>query len=124
MNSKNADNIRTEKRDCQKNWLDLLSFSSFNNIQCTDYLPNFQTSLVLLVQISILLSYEGFPHSSVGKEAAYNAGDLSLIPELGRSSGEENGNRLQYSHLENPMDRGAWKATVHGIAKSWTQLSN
>ena len=55
---------------------------------------------------------------------AYNAGDLGLIPESGRSSGEGNGNPLQYSCLENPMDRGAWWATVHGVAKSQTQLSD
>jgi len=47
-----------------------------------------------------------------------------LIPESGRSPGEGNGNPLQYSCLGNPMDRGAWKATVHGVAKNWTQLSN
>ena len=46
----------------------------------------------------------------------------SLIPGWGRSSGEGNGTPLQYSCLENPMDRGAWQATVHGVAKSWTQL--
>ena len=49
------------------------------------------------------------------------ARDTGLIPGLGGSPGEENGNPLQYSHLENPMDRGAWQATVHRIAKSWTQ---
>ena len=53
-----------------------------------------------------------------------NVGDLSLIPGSGRSPGEGNGNALQYSCLESPMDRGAWKATVHGVAKSRTQLSN
>ena len=57
------------------------------------------------------------------KRLAYNAGDLGLIPGSGRSSGEGNGTPLQYSCLENPMDRGAWWATVHGVAKSWTQLS-
>jgi len=57
------------------------------------------------------------------KESACNAGDPSLIPGSGRSSGEGNGNPLQYSCLENPMDRGAWWATVHGVAKSWTRLS-
>ena len=61
--------------------------------------------------------YLGFPHSSVSKESACNAGDPVLIPGLGRSSGEGNGNPLQYSCLENPMDRGAWQATVHGIAR-------
>ena len=58
-----------------------------------------------------------FSHSSVGKEFACNAGDLGLIPGLGRSSGEENGNPLQYSRLENPMDREAWQAIAHGIAR-------
>ena len=55
---------------------------------------------------------------------ACNAGDLGLIPGLGRSSGEGNGNPLQYSCLENPMDRGAWQAAVHGVTKSWTRLSD
>ena len=51
-------------------------------------------------------------------------GDLGLIPGLGRSPGERNGNPFQYSCLENSMDRGAWRATVHGVAKNWPQLSN
>ena len=51
-------------------------------------------------------------------------GTPGLIPGLGRSSGEGNGNPLWYSCLENSMDRGAWQATVHGVAKSWTRLSN
>ena len=49
-----------------------------------------------------------------------NAEDAGSIPELGRSSGEGNGNQFQYSYLENPMDRGAWQATVHGVAESDT----
>ena len=53
-----------------------------------------------------------------------NAGDLGSIPRLGRSSGEGNGHPLQYSCLGNPMNRGAWWATVHGVTKSQTQLSN
>ena len=60
---------------------------------------------------------EGFPCSSDGKESACNAGDLDFIPGSGRSPGEGNGNPLQYSCLENPMDRGAWRATVHGVAR-------
>ena len=59
----------------------------------------------------------GFPHSSVAKEYVCNAGDLGSIPGLGRSPGEGNGNPLQYSCLENPMDRGVWWATVHGVAR-------
>ena len=58
----------------------------------------------------------GFLCSSVGKEFACNAGDLGSIPGLGRSPGEGNDNPLQYSCLENPMDREAWWATVQGIA--------
>ena len=63
---------------------------------------------------------KGFPGGSAGKESMCNAGDLGLIPGSGRSSGEGNGNSLQYSCLENPMDRGVWRAIVHGIANRWT----
>ena len=59
----------------------------------------------------------GFPHSSAGKESACNGGDPGLIPGLGRSPGEGNGNPLQYSCLENPMDKVAWRATVHGVSR-------
>ena len=65
-----------------------------------------------------------FPGGSNGKESACKAGDLGLIPEFGRSPGEGNGNPLQYSCLENSMDRGAWQAIVHGVTKSRTRLSN
>ena len=66
----------------------------------------------------------GFPGGSDGKESACNAGDQGSIPGSGRSPGEGNGNALQYSCLENSMDRGAWRATVHGVAKSQIQLSD
>ena len=65
-----------------------------------------------------------FPAGSDGKVSAYNAEDLGSIPGLGRSPGERNGNPLQYSFLENPMDRGAWWATVHGVTKSQTRMSD
>ena len=55
--------------------------------------------------------------------SAWNVGDLGSIPGLGRSPGEGNGNPLQYSYLENPMDGGAWQATVHGVAKNQTLTS-
>ena len=67
------------------------------------------------------------PHGSAGKESACNAGDTGdagLIPGLGRSPEEGNGNPLQYSSLGNPMDRGACWTIVNGVAKSWTQLSD
>ena len=65
-----------------------------------------------------------FPGGSEVKASACNTGDPGSIPGLGRSLGEGNGNLLQYSCLENPMDRGAWSATVHGFAKSRTRLSD
>ena len=66
----------------------------------------------------------GFPGGSDSKESACNAGGLSSIPGSGRSPREGNGNPLQYSCLENSMDRGAWWATAHGVTKSRTQLSD
>ena len=65
-----------------------------------------------------------FPGGSDGKASAYNAGDPGSVPGLGRTLGEGNGNPLQYSCLENPMDRGSWQATVSGVTKSWTRLSS
>ena len=62
----------------------------------------------------------GFPGGSDGKAFACNAGDPGLVPGLGRSPGRGHGNPLQYSCLENSMGRGAWWATVHRVAKSWT----
>ena len=68
--------------------------------------------------------YMGFPGGASGKESTCNAGDASLIPGSGRSPGKRNGNPLQYSGLENSTDREAWRTTVHGVAKSRTQLSD
>ena len=67
----------------------------------------------------VIDSKVGFPDGSDGKESACSAGDPGLISGLERAPGEGNGNPLQYSCLENPMDRGAWWAVVHGVAKSW-----
>ena len=69
----------------------------------------------------------GFPGGSVVQNLPANigdTGDLGAIPGLGKSPGEGNGNPLQCSCLDSPMDRGAWNVTVHGAAKSWTQLSD
>ena len=71
---------------------------------------------VLLIQLD-------FPGGSDGKASVYNSGDPGSIPGSGRSPGEGNGTPLQYYCLENPMDRGAWQATLCGVAKSQTQLS-
>ena len=75
---------------------------------CHDPIINFGTSLVV----------------QMVKHSTYNEGDLGSIPGLGRPPGEGNGNPLQYSCLENPMDGGAWWATVHRVAKCWTRLSD
>ena len=69
----------------------------------------------------------GFPHGSADKEStckAEDTGNMGSIPGSGRSSGEGDGNPLQYSCLKNPMDTGAWWATVHEVTKSWTCLSD
>ena len=76
------------------------------------------------IKIVVLIKHLGFPGGSEVKASACNAGDLGLIPGLGRSPGEGNGNPLQYSCLENPMDGGAWWATIHGVAKSRTRLTD
>ena len=79
---------------------------------------------MVIIFLSQCLHFRCFPGGSVVKNLPVNVGDLNLIPGLGRSPGEGNGNPLQFSCLENSMDRGAWKAAVHGVAKSWTQLSD
>jgi len=74
--------------------------------------------------LSLNINYRGFSGVSVVKNLPGNAGDVGLIPGLGRYPGEGNGDPIQYSCLGNPMDRGACWATVHRVAKSWTQLSD
>jgi len=72
---------------------------------CPEWLPPF-------------IMLRGFPHGSDGKESACNVGDSGSLPGSGRSLGEGNGKPLQYSCLENPMDKGAWQATEYGMAKN------
>ena len=76
-----------------------------------------------MIIFTAVLIFLGFPAGSVVKNPPVNAGDVGSILGLGRPPGEGNGNPLQYFYLENSMDRGAWRATVHGVAKSWTRLS-
>ena len=87
--------------------------SPFGLVQNRYYFP-------WIVNLKFLSREKGFPGGSKRKESVCNAGDLDLIPESGKSPGKGNGNPLQYSCLENPMDRGPWRAIVHGITKSRT----
>ena len=82
-----------------------------------------QISLSLEI-LFFITAYVATKEGSDGKESTCYAEDLGSIPGWGRSPGEGNGNPLQYSCLEDPMDRGAWWATVYGVAKSWTRLSD
>ena len=79
------------------------------------------TILILTIFINgVAGEFKGFPGGSVVKNPPANTGKAGLIPGLGRSTGEGNGNPLQCSCLGNPMGRGAWTTTVHGVAKCWT----
>ena len=82
---------------------------------------NFE-NYIYMSEFNVIQDVTVFPCDSDSKESDHSVRDRGSIPGLGRSP-EENGNPLQYSCLENPMDRGVWQATVHGVAKSWTQLS-
>ena len=72
--------------------------------------------------MSFKVYFLGFPGGLVAENPPANAGNMGLIPDPGRSPGGGHDNPLQYYCLENPMDRGAWQATFHRVAKSWTQL--
>ena len=74
-------------------------------------------SMISIFSLSIYKTHQSYPVVSAIKNSPANAGDMGSIPGPGRSSGKGKGNPLQYSCLENPMERGAWQATVHGVAK-------
>ena len=95
------------------NWFDIIELI---------LIPTIFNSFLFLA--FILFFFFPLPLGSDGKEFACSVEDPGLIPRLGRSPGEESGNPLQYSCLENSMDRGAWRATVHEVAKSQTRLSH
>ena len=77
-----------------------------------------------IIKSVLFLIFNFILDGSDGKESACNAGDPDLIPGSGRSPGEGNGNPLQYSCLENPKDRGIWRAIGYGVTKSGTRLSD
>ena len=102
----------------------ILQSSAFFIVQLSH--PYMTTGKTIALTRQILVG-RGFPGGTRGKEPPANAGDIrdtNLIPGSGRSPGGGHGNPPQYSCLENPMDRGAWWAAVHGVAKSRTQLSD
>ena len=102
----------------------LVTFLKGHNDAKNSHTTNVAT-LNFLFTYKAILSFPvalGFPAGSDGKESACNAVDLGLIPRLGRSPGERYGNPLQYSCLESLMDKGAWLATVHRVAKSCSGL--
>ena len=80
-----------------------------------------QILVLAFIDLNFLQFFRDFPGGSDSKASAYNVGDLGSIPGSGRSPGEGNGNPLQYSCLENPIDREAWYATGHGVTKSRTR---
>ena len=81
-------------------------------------------NILVFQSILPLWHHKGFPGGSYSKESTCNAGDPGSIPGSGRCPGGGNGNPLQYSCLENPVDEGDWQATDHKVTKSWTQLSD
>ena len=96
--------------------------ASYTSITSTHCLSSAMLSAIDDYCLDLLVHW--FPKWRSGKESAWNAGNLDLIPDSGRSSGGGNDNPLQYSCLENSTDKEAWRATVHRVAKSWTQLSH
>ena len=92
---------------------------------CCKLLPSQANAVIEMLLVLLISSTSSdFPSGSDGKASTYNMADLGQIPGSGRFHGEGNGNPLQYSCLENPMDRGAWQVPVHGVAQSGIQLSN
>ena len=87
-----------------------------------NYQENFRSACGYSCYKTIVL-YKAYSGSG-DEEFAYNEGDMGSVPRLGRYPGGRHGNLLQYSCLENFMDRGAWQATVHGVTKNQTRLSN
>ena len=102
----------------------MLSFKpAFSCSSFTFFKRLFSFSLLSAIRL-VSSAYLDFLGGSDGKDSACNARDLGSIPGSGQSPGEVNGNPIQYSCLENPMDREAWRATVHRVAKSWTWLND
>ena len=89
----------------------------------TNNIFNYVSIYYILIYACVFL-YMGFPGGSAVRNLPANSGDAGSIPGSGRSPGEGNGKLLQYSCLENSMDREAWQATVHGVSKSQTRLSD
>ena len=105
-------------------WEGILAVRMGEESYCAENSMFFRSNTLTVFLKSIEYQYFLNSGSSEVKASACNAGDLGSIPGSGRSPGEGNGNPLQYSCMENPMDGGAWWATVHGVAKSRTRLND
>ena len=117
--NKNNNTQSTEyHQDSIKQWLSTAKHSALHKNICPQKMAHVTMCYSLSKVRQLSQSAVGFPHGSGGKESACQEGHLGLIPGLGRSPAEGNGNPLQYSCLGNPMDRGAWWVTVHGISES------
>ena len=122
-------NPRRPPWQCE-NWAALRSTTRISRLDCMsskhltlDFSGRLSQHNPLCTAFSHSLNLEGIPCGSDGKESACNARDPGSVPRFGRSPGEGYGNPLQYSSLENPMDRGVWWAIVRVVSKSWTWLS-
>ena len=102
----------------QNNTESQLNFKLKKKLYCCSLFPH----TMFLVKLQFILQYTCSPGDSDSKESACRAGDLGSTPRSGRSPGEGNGYPVQYSCLENSLDRGAWQAMVHGVANSQTRL--
>ena len=118
----------TGKIQCQgpKMWLRGMGARSSGHLGSVTFTVSKTRShcMVFISHSTVPVAQLGQSECSDGKESACNAGELGSIPGSGRSPGEGNGKSLQYSCLESSTDRGTWWATVHGVAESWTQLSD
>ena len=120
--------LKSYSRDICLTSNNLCNFEKLRNTDSQESGIQLQTPALWLLAVQSwgtpIWSSLGFPGGSDGKASAYNVGDLGSSLGLRRSPGEGNGNPLQYSYLENPMDGGAWWATVHGVAKSQIRLGD
>ena len=120
------------KRGCEIKWILQISGPFHFLLSCLESNSDLENTVQMwpplaqneFLNFDLFFILMGFPGGSDSNASACNVKDPGSIPGLERSPGEGNGNPLQYSCLENSMDRGAWQATIHTVAESWTQLND